>query len=100
MRNIDGLCNGLEHEHVTDIHVLRNLSVYDVVTWVRVARLRYLERVIRHAPPIVFALTQATAQVISSWSHVVLNDVAWLWEHLPQTKSLPDPRCDFLLGMT
>ncbi len=79
----------------TDDHILHMAGTTTLRDQVRWTKLRYLARIIHHAPPTLLDLLDELLDHKDSWSHTILADLQWLDQHLDDdrprlTWSLPD----------
>ena len=52
--------------------------------YLRIARLRYLPRLILHAPTVLLRFLDANQKTDGSWHKLITEDLDWLYEHLDE----------------
>ena len=97
-RNVLGFHNaGLDRaDRVTDAEVLRKAAQVPTSTLLRVARLRYLRRLLLAGPPPLKAMAQQERGRGGGWPALVVDDLRWLREReADRFAALPDPAVVF-----
>ena len=54
--------------------------------FLRIARLKYLPRLMLYAPTILLRLLDATTKMDSSWVKMIIEDIEWLYQHLDENQ--------------
>ena len=72
--------------HVTDDHILHKAGTTTLRTQARWTKLRYLARVVHHAPPMLLDLLDALDDHKDTWTSTLLQDLQWLDQHLDDTQ--------------
>jgi hypothetical protein len=83
-----------ERSAVSDFEVRRALGQPSIDCRVMSARLRFLPRVILHAPPVLRALLYDSGGCGASWTRLVCNDLEYAWHRSPMCSNLPHPEVD------
>ncbi len=67
--------------HSTD-YILYHSSTTTITDQIRWAKLRYLGRLVHHAPPTLLDLLDALLEYDGTWSQLLLGDLQWMASHL------------------
>ncbi|CAE8701048.1 unnamed protein product [Polarella glacialis] len=87
-----------QHHHkevpITDAEVMCKMGLNDPNDLLRVQRLLYLQRLVVYGPSELWALLQQNARFPRSWFSLVIEDMTWLRECLPEGLNMPPPLDD------
>ena len=74
-------------QHVPNVEVLANANRPPPGTMARIRRMRYLPRLLNHAPSMLLRLLDANAHMDGSWTKIITDDTEWLHLHLSDHQS-------------
>lgn len=99
------LCTGQQNRHhrphTTDDQILQAWTGPCLQDYIRVARLRHLQRALMHGPMLLQQLLEHCHDYTpNSWWQMVYEDLAWMQSKIPQCHSLPEPSQNFAVWRT
>ena len=90
LRTATDTLNTKLHHYADDVPLIR-ASAPSYAEAMRVERLRYLRRLLEHAPIILLALVQSCGTAPGSWAHFCLPDLAWMHQQLGTSSPFQAP---------
>jgi len=80
--------------HASDANVRAAVKWPDACMRVRAARLKFLPRLFRTAPPVLMAMLDELARGGVGWPAMIVDDLRWMRDNCRRHQDLPDPADD------